>query len=69
MHTLPKYLTQDELKRFFAAIPSPRDRALFGLVYHYGLRISLRVIIFSEDLGTKMRCCWAERHMLSRQYL
>jgi integrase len=38
MKTLPKYLTQDELKRFFAAIDSPRDRALFGLIYHEALR-------------------------------
>ncbi len=36
---LPKYLTQDELTRFFRAIPNPRDRALFALVYHYGLRV------------------------------
>jgi hypothetical protein len=27
MTTLPKSLTQDELKRFFAAIDSPHDRA------------------------------------------
>lgn len=39
MASLPKYLTQDELTRFFAAIASPRDRALFGLIYHYGLRV------------------------------
>src|SRR5919106_28487 len=31
MSTLPKYLTQDEIKRLFAAITSPRDRALFGV--------------------------------------
>src|SRR5262249_25223368 len=35
MRTLPKYLTQDELTRFFKAITSPPDRALFGLSYHY----------------------------------
>jgi hypothetical protein len=32
MNTRPKYLTQDELKCFFAAIDSPRDRALFSLI-------------------------------------
>ena len=37
--TLPKYLTQDELQRFFKVITSPRDRALFALIYHYGLRV------------------------------
>jgi integrase len=39
MNTLPKYLTQDELKRFFAVIESSRDKALFGVIYHYGLRV------------------------------
>jgi integrase/recombinase XerD len=32
MKTLPKYLTQDELKRFFAVVDSSRDRALFGVI-------------------------------------
>jgi hypothetical protein len=32
MRTLSKYLTQDELKRFFAVIDSPRDCALFGVI-------------------------------------
>ena len=36
---LPKYLTQDELKRLFAVIRSSRDRALFAVIYHYGLRV------------------------------
>jgi hypothetical protein len=31
MRIFPKYFIQDELKRFFAAIISPRDRPLFGL--------------------------------------
>jgi len=30
---LPRYLTQDEVTRFFAVISSPRDRALFALIY------------------------------------
>jgi hypothetical protein len=39
MDMLPKYLTQDELKQFFAVIESPHDRALFGLISHDGLRV------------------------------
>jgi len=35
----PRYLTQDEVQRFFGVIDSPRDRALFALVYLYGLRV------------------------------
>ncbi len=33
MIKLPKYLAQDELARCFAAIRTPRDRALFALIY------------------------------------
>lgn len=54
---LPKYLTQDELTRFFSrrdgfprAIPDPRDRALFALVYHYGLRVEEACLITLHDL-------------------
>lgn len=50
---LPKYLNQDELKRFFAAIPSPRDRALFALIYHYGLRVDEATMLTLEDVDLK----------------
>ncbi len=51
MRTLPKYLTQDELKRFFAAIKSPRDRALFGVIYHYGLRVGEALMLTVDDVN------------------
>ena len=51
MHILPKYLTQDELKRFFAAIDSPRDKALFGLIYHYGLRVGEALMLTIDDVN------------------
>jgi integrase len=35
-----KYLTEEELKRFFAVIESPRDRAIFAVCYWRGLRAS-----------------------------
>ena len=35
-----KYLTDEELQRLFAVITSPRDRAIFRLAYHRGLRAS-----------------------------
>ena len=50
MNTLPKYLTQDELTRFFAAIPSSRDKALFGLIYHYGLRVGEALMLTVDDM-------------------
>jgi len=36
---LPRYLSQLEVQRFFGAITSHRDRALFALIYLYGLRV------------------------------
>ena len=45
-----KYLTQPELKRFFAGIDIPRDRALFGMIYHYGLRVTEATLVKPSDL-------------------
>jgi integrase/recombinase XerD len=50
MDTLPKYLTQEELKRFFAAIGTPRDPALFGVIYHYGLRVGEALMLTVDDV-------------------
>jgi integrase/recombinase XerD len=50
MAPLPKYLTQDALKRFFAAIASPCDRALFGVIYHYGLRVGEALMLTVDDV-------------------
>jgi type 1 fimbriae regulatory protein FimB len=36
----PLFLQEDELARFFKAIAAPRDRAIFRLMYHAGLRAS-----------------------------
>jgi integrase/recombinase XerD len=37
-----KFLDQDQLRRFFDAMPSEaiRDRLLFGLMYRFGMRVS-----------------------------
>ena len=35
----PKYLTQEEVRRFLGAIEVPRDRLIFLLSYLYGLRV------------------------------
>src|SRR5499427_8919062 len=53
MTTLPKYLTQDELHRFFKVITSPRDCALFALIYHYGLRVDEAAALTVEDIDIK----------------
>jgi type 1 fimbriae regulatory protein FimB len=48
---LPKYLTQPEVKKFFAKINSKRDRALFAIIYRYGLRVSEATIITPRDIS------------------
>jgi integrase len=53
MTPIPKYLTQDELKRFFAVIDSPRDKALFSLIYHYGLRVGEALMLTVDDVNFK----------------
>jgi integrase len=50
---LPRYLTQEEVTRFFAVISSPHDRALFALIYHYGLRVEEATLLTLEDVNLK----------------
>ena len=45
-----RYLTQDELERFFSVIKDKRDKAIFALIYHYGLRVSEAALITLEDV-------------------
>ncbi len=52
---LPRYLTQPEVLRFFAAIDSPRDRALFALMYHYGLRVGEVLLLTRGDVDLERR--------------
>lgn len=47
---IPRYLSQPEVSRFFAVIADPRDRALFALVYLYGLRVSEVGLLFRRDV-------------------
>ena len=47
---LPRYLTQDKVRRFLAAVAGPRDRALFALVYLYGLRVGEVALLRRGDV-------------------
>ena len=51
--SLPRYLTQEEVRRLFAVISSPRDRALFALIYHYGLRVEEATLLTLESVDLK----------------
>jgi site-specific recombinase XerD len=50
---LPRYLTQDELAAFFAKIKDRRDRALFDLIYKYGLRVKEATLLRVADVDLK----------------
>jgi len=50
---IPKYLTQDEVTALFSKIQSKRDRALFDLVYKYGLRVREATLLRLEDVDIK----------------
>jgi integrase len=45
-----KYLSKQEIERFFEAIKNPRDRAVFAFIYYYGLRVSEATLITLEDI-------------------
>lgn len=47
---LPRYLTQQEVEKFFRAISDLRDRTLFALIYHYGLRVAEVELIERGDV-------------------
>jgi integrase len=48
--SLPTYLTQSEVRTFFATISNPRDRLLFGLAYAFALRVGEIELLDREDL-------------------
>jgi integrase len=50
---IPKYLTQDEVSAFFSKIHDKRDRALFDLVYKYGLRVKEASLLRLADVDLK----------------
>ena len=49
----PGYLLPEEVDRFFRAIESPRDRAIFRLLYHAGLRASEVGILQLRDYNMR----------------
>src|SRR5712692_3475859 len=51
--SLPRYLTQEEVRRLFSVVTTPRDRALFALIYHYGLRVEEATLLTLEQVDLK----------------
>ena len=56
-----KYLTQSELERFFAVIDTPRERALFGVIYHYGLRVTEATLLKLSNIDFDRRTIYIHR--------
>lgn len=52
---LPRYFTQEEVRRFLELIRSPRDRALFALIYHHGLRVGEVALLTCGDVDLDRR--------------
>lgn len=52
---LPRYATQAEVQRLFSVIESPRDRALFALLYQYGLRVGEVALLQRGDVDLQRR--------------
>ena len=56
-----KYLTQEEAQRFFSKIHDRRDRALFKLMYDFGLRASEVGKLTLENLDLDRGRIWIHR--------
>jgi len=58
---IPKYMTQEEVKKFLSQITDPRDRALFGLIYHYGLRVTESTLLTINDANLQKHKIFVRR--------
>jgi type 1 fimbriae regulatory protein FimB len=56
-----KYLTKEEVESFFSQIKNPRDKALLGLVYFYGLRVSEVCLLKLDDIDLKRKRIFVHR--------
>ena len=56
-----KFLTQTEVSRFFTVIDTPRERALFGTIYLYGLRVSEATLLTLKHLDFDRKTIYIKR--------
>lgn len=56
-----KFLVQEQTARLFSVIADPRDRALFAVIYHYGLRVSEATLLQLTDVDLERRRIFIKR--------
>lgn len=56
-----KYLSKQEIERFFLCIKDRRDKALFGIIYLYGLRVSEATLLEPPDVDLEKRRIFIHR--------
>ena len=56
-----KFLIQEQAARLFSVIADPRDRALFAVIYHYGLRVSEATLLQLTDVDLERRRIFIKR--------
>ena len=62
MNTSPiRSMSRAQVERFLGVITDPRDRAIFELIYRYGLRVSEVVLISMEDVDLDNRTIRIQR--------
>jgi len=57
----PKFLTEEEVARLFAAVTRPRDLAILRVAYHRGLRASEIALLQLEDYRPKAQRLYVHR--------
>ena len=66
---LPTYLSRQQVRQLFAVITGLRDRALFSLIYFYGLRVSEACSLDRADLEARSRTPHFPRRCRARRAL
>ena len=56
-----KYLSREETEGFFLCIKDPRDKALYGLIYLYGLRVSEATLLRFVDVDLERKRIFIRR--------
>lgn len=59
--TLPEFLTQEEIKRFFACLKNKKHKLMLTLIYSAGLRVSELLNLKTKDLDLEESYGWVRQ--------